>query len=152
MKQFQVINREYIPEFNLELYGNMLEKRSTLHNEAVKANSELKNTIAQLNLNEAEDGFRAKLIADVQKTLTENASLGDYAASYDDMIRVSGDIVSNPALISKLKAQQDYQTFQAKIDARTDLPQHYKDYFKAQNKYFQPQNNYSKPRNIYSVS
>ena len=111
MKQFQVINREYIPEFNLELYGNMLEKRSTLHNEAVKANSELKNTIAQLNLNEAEDGFRAKLIADVQKTLTENASLGDYAASYDDMIRVSGDIVSNPALISKLKAQQDYQTF-----------------------------------------
>ena len=137
MKQFQVINREYIPEFNLELYGNMLEKRSTLHNEAVKANSELKNTIAQLNLNEAEDGFRAKLIADVQKTLTENASLGDYAASYDDMIRVSGDIVSNPALISKLKAQQDYQTFQAKIDARTDLPQHYKDYFKAQNKYYE---------------
>lgn len=137
MEPFKIIQKEFVPEFNLELYGNMLNKRETLHNEAVKASSELKQAIAQLNLNESEEGFRNQLIADVEKTLDNNATMGDYAASYDDMIKLSGDIVANPALISKLKAQQEYETFIKQIDARTDLPQHYKDYYKSQNKYYE---------------
>lgn len=137
MNRVQVIQREYIPEQNLEVLSNTLNARNTFHNEAVKASSELKQAIAQLNLNESEEGFRNQLIADVEKTLANNATMGDYAASYDDMIKLSGDIVANPALISKLKAQQEYETFIKQIDARTDLPQHYKDYYKAQNKYYE---------------
>ena len=137
MNKIQMIQREYVPEYNLEVLNNTLNKRSTLHNEAVKASSELKQAIAQLNLNESEESFRNQLLADVEKTLTNNSTMGDYAASYDDMIKVSGDIVANPALISKLKAQQEYETFIKQIDARTDLPQHYKDYYKAQNKYYE---------------
>ena len=137
MEPFKIIQKEFVPEFNLELYGNMLNKRETLHNEAVKASSELKQAIAQLNLNESEEGFRNQLLSDVENTINNNSTLGDYAASYDDMIKLSGDVVSNPALISKLKAQQDYQTFIQNIDARTDLPQHYKDYYKSQNKYYE---------------
>ena len=137
MNRVQVIQKEYIPEQSLEVLSNTLNARNTFHNEAVKANSELKQAIAQLNLNESEEGFRAQLIADVEKTLANNATMGDYAASYDDMIKLSGDIVANPALISKLKAQQEYETFIKQIDARIDLPQHYKDYYKAQNKYYE---------------
>lgn len=137
MKKFQIVQKEYTPEMNLEVFGNMLNKRETLHNQAIKANSELKNTIANLNLNEAEEGFRQQLISDIENTLESNKNLGDYAGSYDDMIKISGDIVSNPALISKLKAQQDYQTFIKQLEARTDLPQHYKDYFKNQNQYYE---------------
>ena len=109
MNRVQVIQREYIPEQSLEVLSNTLNARNTFHNEAVKASSELKQAIAQLNLNESEESFRKQLIADVEKTLTDNATMGDYAASYDDMIKVSGDIVANPALISKLKAQQEYE-------------------------------------------
>lgn len=137
MKKFQIIQKEYVPELNLEVFGNMLNKRETLHNQAIKANSELKNTIANLNLNEAEEGFRKQLISDIETTLEANKNLGDYAGSYDDMIKISGDIVSNPALISKLKAQQDYQTYIKQLEARTDLPQHYKDYYRNQNKYYE---------------
>ena len=137
MEPFKIIQKEFVPEFNLELYGNMLNKRETLHNEAIKASSELKQAIAQLNLNESEEGFRNQLLSDVENTINNNSTLGDYASSYDDMIKLSGDVISNPALISKLKAQQDYQTFIQNIDARTDLPQHYKDYYKAQNKYYE---------------
>lgn len=137
MNKFKVIPREYIPEYNLEVLSNTLSTRNTLHNEAVKATSELKTAIANLNLNESEEPFRQQLVADIENTLNANKNLGDYAGAYDDMIKLSGDIVANPALISKLKAQQEYENFIKQIDTRTDLPQHYKDYYKAQNKYYE---------------
>lgn len=137
MARYQIVQREYIPEHNLEVLNNTLNKRSELHNQAVKATSELKTAIANLNLNESEEPFRQQLVVDIENTLNANKSLGDYAGAYDDMIKISGDIASNPALISKLKAQQDYQNFITQIDARQDLPQHYKDYYKEQNKYYE---------------
>lgn len=137
MARYQIVQREYIPEHNLEVLNNTLNKRSELHNQAVKATSELKTAIANLNLNESEEPFRQQLVVDIENTLNANKSLGDYAGAYDDMIKISGDIASNPALISKLKAQQDYQNFITQINARQDLPQHYKDYYKEQNKYYE---------------
>lgn len=137
MTKYQIVQREYIPEHNLEILNNTLNKRSELHNKAIKANSELKTAIANLNLNESEESFRQQLVADIENVLNTNKSLGDYAGAYDDMIKISGDIASNPALISKLKAQQDYQNFITQIDTRQDLPQHYKDYYKEQNKYYE---------------
>ena len=135
MEPFKIIQKEFVPEFNLELYGNMLNKRETLHNEAIKASSELKQAIANLNLNEAEEGFRQQLVADVEKTINDNSTLGDYAASYDDMIKLSGDIISNPGLIGRLKAQQDYQNFINKIED-SNMPDDYKEYYKIKNKYY----------------
>ena len=135
MEPFKIIQKEFVPEFNLELYGNMLNKRETLHNEAVKASSELKQAIAQLNLNEAEDSFRAQLVADVEKTLTDNSTIGDYAASYDDMIKLSGDLITNPALQGRLKAQQEYQNFITKLES-SNMPDDYKEYYKAKNQYY----------------
>lgn len=135
MEPFKIIQKEFVPEFNLELYGNMLNKRETLHNEAIKASSELKQAIANLNLNEAEEGFRQQLVADVENTINNNSTLGDYAASYDDMIKLSGDIISNPGLIGRLKAQQDYQNFINKIED-SNIPDDYKEYYKAKNKYY----------------
>lgn len=137
MTRYQIVQREYIPEHNLEVLNNTLNRRSELHNQAVKATSELKTAIANLNLNESEEPFRQQLVVDIENTLNANKSLGDYAGAYDDMIKISGDITSNPALISKLKAQQDYQNFITQIDTRQDLPQHYKDYYKKQNKYYE---------------
>ena len=137
MARYQIVQREYIPENNLEVLNNTLNKRSELHNQAIKATSELKTAIANLNLNESEEPFRQQLVADIENTLNANKNLGDYAGAYDDMLKISGDIAANPALISKLKAQQEYQKFITQIDARTDLPQHYKDYYKSQNKYYE---------------
>ena len=135
MNRVQIIQREYIPEQNLEVLSNTLNARNTFHNEAVKASSELKQAIAQLNLNEKEDAFRAQLISDVEKTLTDNSTLGDYAASYDDMIKLSGDLIANPALQGRLKAQQEYQNFITKLEA-SNMPDDYKEYYKAKNQYY----------------
>lgn len=135
MQKFQVVNREFVPEMDLNLVNAMFNKRETLHNEAIKASSEIKRTLAQLNLNEAEDAYKAQLTSDIERTLEDNSTLNDYAASYDDMIKLTGDILSNPGLIGRLKAQEDYQKYQAQVDAM-NMPEDYKQYFKENNPYY----------------
>lgn len=135
MKKFQVVEKEFVPEINLDIVNQMLNKRETLNNEAIKATSELKTAIANLNLNESEEPFRQQLIADIENTLNTNKNLGDYSGTYDDMIKLSGDLIANPALQGRLKAQQEYQNFITKLES-SNMPDDYKEYYKAKNQYY----------------
>lgn len=135
MKKFQVVEKEFVPEVNLDIVNQMLNKRETLNNEAIKATSELKTAIANLNLNESEEPFRQQLIADIENTLNSNKNLGDYSGAYDDMIKLSGDLIANPALQGRLKAQQEYQNFITKLES-SNMPDDYKEYYKAKNQYY----------------
>lgn len=135
MKKFQVVEKEFVPEVNLDIVNQMLNKRETLNNEAIKATSELKTAIANLNLNESEESFRQQLIADIENTLNANKNLGDYSGAYDDMIKLSGDLIANPALQGRLKAQQEYQNFITKLES-SNMPDDYKEYYKAKNQYY----------------
>ena len=135
MKKFQVVNREYVPTVDLNVLNQTFSNRETAHNEAIKASSELKNAIASLDLNDQEDGFKSQLLFDIENTLNNNSTLGDYAASYDDMLKLSGDMISSPALIGRLKAQQEYKTFIDTINS-SEMPDNYKEYFKENNPYY----------------
>ena len=135
MKTYKVVNKEFVPEIDLQTLHSALERRSDLHNKAVQTSSELKAAIANLDLNESEESFRNKLVSDIETTLNENSQYGDYASSFDNIVKLQGDLAANPELISKLKAQQNYKQFIAEIDARQDLPEHYKEYYKKMNPY-----------------
>ena len=135
MKYFQNINTPYVAPVDLETLGRTYTALETMHQEAVKGSSELKQAIANLELNEAEDGFRNQLFLDVERTIDENTRFGNLAAAYDDIVKLSGDIVANPALIGRLRAQKDYKAFQDQVDAM-QMPDNYKDYFKEKNPYY----------------
>lgn len=135
MKYFQNINTPYVAPVDLETLGRTYTALETMHQEAVKGSSELKQAIANLELNEAEDGFRNQLFLDVERTIDENTKFGNLAAAYDDIVKLSGDIVANPALIGRLKAQKEYLAYQTKID-QMDMPDDYKQYFKEKNPYY----------------
>ena len=135
MKTYQHRDIEYVEPVNLNILHNTLSNLETTHQATVKATSELKTAIANLDLNEAEDGFRNQLLMDIENTIDNNSRHGNLAGAYDDITKIQGDIAANPALISKLKAQQNYKQFVAEIDARQDLPEHYKEYYKRINPY-----------------
>lgn len=105
------------------------------HLKAVETASQLKTTIANLDMNEAEDGFKQQLQADLEQTIENNIQYGNMYYALDDIIKKSGDILSNPAVIGRLKTQQDYKTFQNDIDKRNDIPQYMKQWYKSTNPY-----------------
>lgn len=135
MKTFQNIETPFVAPVDLQTLNNAYSNLQQRHDDTIKATSELKAAVANLDLNEAEDGFRNQLVADIQRTIDENTRHGNLASAYDNIVKLQGDIASNPALISKLRAQQDYKQFIEELDARTDLPEHYKEYYKRINPY-----------------
>ena len=105
------------------------------HLKAVETASQLKTTIANLDMNEAEDGFKQQLQADLEQTIENNVQYGNMYYALDDIIKKSGDILSNPAVIGRLKTQQEYKAFQDDIDKRNDIPQYMKQWYKSTNPY-----------------
>lgn len=135
MKTFQIIESPFVAPVDLQTLNNAYSNLQQRHDDTIKATSELKTAVANLDLNEAEEGFRRQLVSNIEKTIDSNTQFGNLASAYDDVMKLSGDIASNPQLISKLKAQQEYQKFMTDLEARTDLPEHYKEYYRKMNPY-----------------
>lgn len=135
MKTYQNVRPQYVAPIDLQTLNTAYANLESMHQQAVQTSSELKNAIAQLQLNESEEPFRQQLVKSVEDTIDQNMRYDNLAGAYDDIIRLSGDIVSNPALIGRLKAQQEYLKYKDKIEA-ADIPEQYKDNFKALNPYY----------------
>ena len=123
-----------IRQIDTNLVGNALATITAGNKEALQTQSALRNAIAKMDLNEAEDGFRQALYDDITKTIEDNAIEGNAYYALDDIIK-QGDVLSNPALLGRVKAQQAYKQYQAQVDARTDIDQDIKDWAKELNPY-----------------
>lgn len=134
MKHFQIIQSPFVSPVDLQTLHTAYNNLENMHQEAIKTSSELKASIASLNLNEAEDEYKAQLQARIENTIDENTRYGNSAAAYDDIIKLTGDLKSDAGLIGRLKAQQEYLNYQTKID-NLDMPDDYKEYFKEINPY-----------------
>ena len=119
---------------NLSAFEKAYEIRDKRHTAALEAQSNLKASLATLDLNEAENGYREQLYNQINNVIEQNSQNGYSHTAYDDIIRLTGDIISNPGLNARLKAQKEYQAYQDQIDKST-LPELYKEYYKAKNKY-----------------
>ncbi len=124
------------PLLDLGVVQNTLATITAGNKEALQKTSELKTAIANLDLNEAEDGYKESLYNEIEKTIDDNAIEGNAYYALDDIIKKQGDISSNPGLLGRLKAQQAYKQFQAEIDSRKDLNDDTKAWAKAMNPYY----------------
>ena len=106
------------PMLDLGVVQNTLATITAGNKEALQKQSELRSAIANLDLNEAEDGYKQQLYDDITKTIDDNAIEGNAYYALDDIIKKQGDIASNEGLIGRVKAQQAYKTFQAQLDDR----------------------------------
>lgn len=132
---FRVINREEVSPVDLDVLERSYDRLERGHLQAVEQSSKLENTLASLDLNEAEEPFRQSKINDIRNALTDNMIYGNAANSLDKVIRESSKIMSDPRMIGRLRAQQEYKKYQDTLDRRTDIPEDYKNYYREKNQY-----------------
>lgn len=135
MRNYQYINRERVNPIDLNVLGQTYNTLEQGHLKAVEAASELQTAMASLDLNEAEDAWRQQRINEIRQTIADNTTFGNAYGALDDIIAKRGDLTSDAGLIGRLRAQQDYKAYQQKVDS-SNIPEHYKDYYKKLNPYY----------------
>lgn len=134
MKNFQLVNREYVPSVDLNVLGNTFNTLQQGHKETVQKASELKTYIAGLDMNEAEDNFKRQLLNEIETTIDNNTIYGNSYGALDDIITKAGDITSDDRIINRLKSQKAYKDYQAKVD-KMNIPEGMKQMYKEENPY-----------------
>lgn len=134
MKNYQYISRDYVSPINLELLGATADTLQKRHEDAIKAASNLEIEMSKLVLNEAEYAWRQQKINEIRDIVTNNTIYGNAYASLDDLIAKAGNIASDPGMIGRLKAQQDYETFQKELNS-ANIPEGMKEMYREENPY-----------------
>ena len=136
MKEFNYINKQYIPHVDLTTLNNTFNTLEQGHKEVIKSASELQTAMANLDLNEAESEWRQQKINEIQKTIDDNTIYGNSYAALDNIIAKAGNLASDQGMIGRLQAQKDFKAFRERVENDDTLPQDYKDYYLENNPYY----------------
>ena len=134
MITFKNNNLTYIPSVDLTTLGNTFNTLEQGHKEAVKAASDLEITVANLPMNEDEDGFKQQLVNEIKNTIDENTIYGNSYGALDDLIMKIGNIKSDGRVIGRLRNQAAKKEYDAKVDAMP-ITEGMKQMYKEQNPY-----------------
>ena len=115
MKTFEYSTREYTPSIDLNTLGQTFSTLEQGHKEAVKAASDLEVAVANLKMNEAEDGFKQQLVNEIKDTVDNNTIYGNSYGALDDLIMQSGDIASDGRIIGRLRSQAAKEEYDKKV-------------------------------------
>lgn len=135
IQEFNPVFRPVVNPIDLEKLGQAYDTLEQGHLKAIDTASAVEAELAKLDLNEAEDEWRQQQVNKIRSAVTNNSTYGNAYGALDDVIRENGSIVSNPGMIGRLRAQQDYKKYIDNLEKRTDIPEDYKAYFKEQNTY-----------------
>lgn len=135
IQEFNPVFRPVVNPIDLEKLGQAYDTLEQGHLKAIDTASAVKAELAKLDLNEAEDEWRQQQVNKIRSAVTNNSTYGNAYGALDDVIRENGSIMSNPGMIGRLRAQQDYKKYIDNLEKRTDIPEDYKAYFKEQNTY-----------------
>lgn len=135
IEEFNQVFRPVVNPVNLDVAGKAYDTLEQGHLKAIDTASAVQAELAKLDLNEAEDEWRQQQVNKIRSAVTDNSTYGNAYGALDDVIRENGAIMSNPGMIGRLRAQQDYKKYIDNLDKRTDIPEDYKAYYKEMNKY-----------------
>ena len=135
IQEFNPVFRPVVNPIDLEKLGQAYDTLEQGHLKAIDTASAVEAELAKLDLNEAEDEWRQQQVNKIRSAITNNSTYGNAYGALDDVIRENGSIMSNPGMIGRLRAQQDYKKYIDNLEKRTDIPEDYKAYFKEQNTY-----------------
>lgn len=135
MNTFQYQSRNYTPRVDLATLGKSIDTIEQGHKEAIKTASALETAVANLDMNEAEDGFKQQLVSEIQNTIKENTLFGNSYGALDDLIMKQGNIASDGRVIGRLRSNAAKKEYDAKVDAMT-IPDGMKQMYKDENPYY----------------
>lgn len=123
------------PSYDLSVVTDAYNTLEQNHLKAVEASSALQTAVAQLDLDESEEPFRQNLINEINQAIDDNTINGFKGYVLDDIIAKQGNIMSNPALLGRLKANKAHKEYINSIKQRTDISQDIKDKSIEENNY-----------------
>lgn len=133
--EFTPTFRPIVNRIDLEKLGSAYDTLEQGHLKAIDTASAVAGEIAKLDLNEAEDTWRQEQINKIQTAITDNSKYGNAYSALDDVIRTNASIMSDQGMLGRLRAQKDYKDYITNLDARKDIPEDYKAFFKETNTY-----------------
>lgn len=131
---FTVIYPEYTPSIDLDAVERTYRRLEDAHQQTINNLSTSKAAIAALDLNKDEDPWRQEQIAKLDNAMSDMYLYGNAYVAADELNKMIGDIASDPGMIGRVRAQQQYKTWEANLD-KSNLNDKQKAYFKAMNKY-----------------
>ena len=131
---FTVIYPEYTPSIDLDAVERTYRRLEDAHQQTINTLSTSKAAIAALDLNAEEDAWRQEQIARLDNAMSDMYLYGNAYAAADELNKMIGDIASDPGMIGRVRAQQQYKQWETNLD-KSNLNDKQKAYFKAMNKY-----------------
>ena len=135
MKYYQNVEIPILGPVDLSVLQNTYNTLEQGHIKGVELASKLRTAIAELPLNESEEGYKDELASNIEKVIADNSFNGNAYYALPSLIKAQGDISTNPILRNKLQAQADYKAYQDSIDANKELTGDMKEYYKELNPY-----------------
>lgn len=133
---FRAVNRNYVPEFDLDTVSNVYNTLQQRHDQAVIQESAVKKAIGDLQLNAQEDEFKQKLADRIDTVVQAEMIDGFKGYALNELIEEQGNIFSDPQVLGRLRAQQEYKAYQDNLNNRKDLSEDKKNYFREINHYY----------------
>lgn len=131
---FTVVYPEYTHSIDLDAVERTYKRLEDAHQQTINTLSTSKAAIAALDLNAEEDAWRQEQIAKLDNAMSDMYLYGNAYAAADELNKMIGDIASDPGMIGRVRAQQQYKTWEANLN-KSNLNDKQKAYFKAMNKY-----------------
>ena len=120
---------------NVEAFTNALNKIDEKAKESLQTQNQIKMALANLDINAAEDSWKAGYVRNIQNQLDDAAMYGDYSRSLNIARELAGQVASDPAVLGRVRAQAAYKTFMDNLDKRQDITQDVKNWAKDNNPY-----------------
>lgn len=120
---------------NLEAFSASLNKIDERAKEALQQRTQLATALGQLDINDADEEWRAAYIRDIQNQLDDAATYGDYSNALSTATVLAGKVASDPAVLGRIKANTAYKEYKKTLESRQDITQDTKDRFLEQNPY-----------------
>lgn len=134
IEQFNPVYRPIVNTVDLEKIEKAYDTLEQGHQATIAQASTVKQELAKLDLNEEEDAWRQQQINKIESTIKDNSQYGNAYSAFDDVIAEAGNIMSNPGMLGRLRAQQNYKEYINRID-NSNLNEEYKTIFKELNPY-----------------
>lgn len=132
---FTPVTGQWVAPMDLERASTAYNTLQQGHLTALQTESAINAELSKLDLNEAEDEWRNERINEIRSALNDNMRYGNAYSSLGSIIRKGSEIMSDTGMIGRLRAQKDYSDYIKQLDARNDIPDDYKTYYKTVNQY-----------------
>lgn len=135
LNTFRYKDYAYTPKHNLEEVAKTYDYLQQRHDLAIEKENLIQQKFAELDLNSAEDEWRANKMNKLQTMINDASIDGFKGYALNDIITQGTKMLTGADVRGRLKAQQQYKQYIEDLDKRTDLSEDYKNVFKEINTY-----------------